>query len=148
MKKSTVGLLVGAGAILAWFFRGRFFGQTYVRPITLKMKAGRCGIDQEPERVDLSKFRDDTLLWEISNPTTTGCAGQHEVCIGNWRLHGVPTNVPPVTNPQGLCRRIGQGNPAIPIVARINRHAAFGEYEYDILVDDMVVQDPIVKLTP
>jgi hypothetical protein len=147
MKKTTAGLLVGAGAVLAWFFRGRLIGQTFVRPIILMTKTGRCGIEQEPARVDLSKFRDDELRWEISSPETTGCAGQREVRIGNWRLQGVPS-VPPVTNPQGLHRQVRQGNPPIPIVGRINRHAPLGEYEYDILVDNVVVQDPIVKLTP
>jgi hypothetical protein len=148
MKKGTLGLLVGAGAVLAWFFRGRLLGETFVRPITLMMKKNRCGIEREPEPVELHWFRDDMLRWEISNPSRTGCEGRHEVCIGNWRLNGVPTNVPPVTNPQGLCRPVHQGNPPIPVVARINPQAAFGEYTYDILVDTVVVHDPIIKLTP
>ena len=147
-KKITAGLLIGAGAVLAWFFRGKFLGTTFVRKITLKVKDGRCGIEEEPARVELSKKRDDMLLWEISSPQGTGCEGQRTVCIDNWRLHGKPTNVPPVTNQQGLCREIRHGNPSIPILARINRHAPSGEYEYDILVDNVVVHDPIVKLTP
>jgi hypothetical protein len=70
------------------------------------------------------------------------------VCIGNWKLNGVETTVPPVTNPHGLCRQVRQGTQPTPIVARINHAASFGEYKYDILVDDVVVLDPIVKLTP
>jgi hypothetical protein len=147
MKKSTVGLLVGVGAVLAWFFRGRILGETFVRPITLTMKNGRCGIEQDPERVELHYLRNDMLRWEISSPSITGCGGQHNVCIGNWRLNGVATDVPPVTNPRGLCRPVLQGNPPMRILAHINQHAPFGEYEYNILVDDVVVHDPIVKLT-
>ena len=148
MKKITAGLLVGAGATLAWFFRGRILGETFVRPIRLKTNNGECGIEQEPEPVVLHWFRDDMLRWEISSPATTGCEGQHTVCIGNWKLNGVETTVPPVTNPHELCRQVRQGNPPTPIVARINHAASFGEYKYDILVDDVVVLDPIVKLTP
>ncbi len=33
------------------------------------------------------------------------------------------------------------------ILAHINSHAPLGEDQYDILVDDVVVHDPIVKLT-
>ena len=148
MKKITAGFLVGAGAVLAWFFRGRILAETFVRPITLKLKNGRCGIDQEPEPVVLHWFRDDILRWELSSPAATGCEGQHHVCIGNWRFNGVETSVPPVSNPFGLCRQVLKGNPPIPIVAHINKFAPFGEYKYDILVDDVVVEDPIVKLTP
>jgi hypothetical protein len=148
MRKITAGLLVGAGAVLVWFFRGKILGTTFVRSITLKMKNGRCGIEEEPRRVELSKFRDDMILWEISSPQGTGCEGQRTVCIGNWRLNGVPTDVAPVTNPDGLCRPVRQGNPPMHIRGRINRHAPYGEYEYDILVDNVVVHDPIVKLTP
>jgi hypothetical protein len=147
MKKFTVGLLVGAAAALTWFFRGSLFGSTFPRSITLKMKNGGCGIEEEPEPVHLSKLRDDRLLWEISSPPTTGCEGQRTVCMGNWRLNGVPTEVPPVTNPTGLCRQVRQGNPPMRILAHIDSHAPLGEYEYDILVDNVVVHDPIVKLT-
>ena len=147
-KKITAGLLIGAGTVLAWFFRGRFLGTTFVRQITLKVKNGRCGIEEEPARVELSKKRGDMLLWEISSPQGTGCDGQRTVCIANWRRDGVPTNEPPVTNPTGLCRQVQQGNPPMHIRAHINRRAAYGEYEYDIKVDDVVVHDPIVKLTP
>ena len=148
MKKITAGLLVGVGAALAWFFRGRILGETYVRPIVLKTKNGQCGIEQEPEPVVLHWFRDDMLRWEISSPAATGCEGQRTVCIDNWRLNGVPTTVPPVTNPHGLCRQVRHGNPPTPIVANINHGASFGVYKYDILVDNVVVLDPIVKLTP
>lgn len=148
MKKSAVGLLVGAGALLAWFFRGNILGRTFGRSITLQMMNGRCGVEREPELVKLSWILRDKIRWDISSPPVTGCGGQHEVCIGNWRLNGVPTNVPPVTNPNGLCRQIAQGNPPIPVPAHINDDASFGEYKYDILVDNVVVLDPIVKLTP
>jgi hypothetical protein len=147
MRKSTVGLLVGAGAALAWFVRGKILGTTFDRAITLSTKDGRCTIEEEPARVELHWVFDDRIRWQISSPAGTGCEGQHEVCIGNWRRNGVPTNVPPVTNPHGLCRQIRQGNPPIPIVAHINDKAPLGEYKYDILIDNVVVLDPIVKLT-
>jgi hypothetical protein len=148
MKKSTVGLLIGVGAAVAWFFRGSILARTFVRSITLQMTNDGCGVEQEPDPVKLSWILDDRIRWDISSPAVTGCGGQHEVCIGNWRLDGVPTNVPPVTNPNGLCRQIRQGNPPISVLAHINDAAPFGEYKYDILVDNVVVLDPIVKLTP
>jgi hypothetical protein len=147
-KKITAGLLIGAGAALVWFFRGKFLGTTFIRQIALTLKDGRCGIAEEPARVELSKKRGDMLLWEISSPQGSGCEGQRTVCIGNWRLNHLPTNEPPVTNPEGLCRQVTHGNPPMHIRAHINSRAAFGEYKYDILVDDVVVLDPIVKLTP
>jgi hypothetical protein len=147
MKKSTLGFLVGVGAVLAWFFRGKILGNTFDRSIILIMKKGGCGIEEEPAPVRLSKLRDDKIRWEISNPATTGCEGQRTVCIGNWRLNGVPTDVPPVTNPNGLCRQVRQGGPSKQILANIDNHARLGDYEYDILVDNVVVHDPIVKLT-
>jgi hypothetical protein len=147
MKKSLVGLLVGAGAVLAWFFRGKIVGITFDRSITLIMKKGACGIEEEPGPVTLHKLRDDRIRWEISSPSATGCEGQRTVCIGNWRLNGVATNVPPVTNPDGLCRQVRRGGPSKQILAHIDNRAPLGEYEYDILVDNVVVRDPIVKLT-
>ena len=147
MKKSMVGFLVGVGAVLAWFFRGKILGNTFDRSITLITKKGGCGIEDEPEEVTLHKLRDDRIRWEISNPATTGCEGQRTVCIGNWRLNNVPTDVPPVTNPNGLCRQVRQGGPSKHILGNIDYRAPLGEYKYDILVDNVVVQDPIVKLT-
>jgi hypothetical protein len=147
MKRSTVGLLVGAGvgAVLAWVFRGRILGNTYDRYIILKTKNGRCDIDSQPADVTLSSFRDDKIRWNISNPDPGGCPGRHEVCIGNWRLNGVPTN-PPVRNAQGLCRPVDFGGPDKQILANIDRNAECGEYTYDVLIDDRVAVDPIVKL--
>ena len=147
-KKITAGLLIGAGAALVWFVRGKFLGTTVIRQITLKVKDGRCGIEEEPKPVELSKKREDMLLWEISSPEGTGCEGQRTVCIDNWRLNGQPTPVPPVTNPAGLCRQVRHGNPPMHVRAHINKQAVPGVYEYDILVDNVVVHDPIVKLTP
>jgi hypothetical protein len=146
MQKGTVGILVGAAAALAWFFRGKILGQIFDRSIVLIMKDGQCGIEDEPDPVVLHWLRDDKLRWEISNPPT-GCKENPTVCIGNWRLNGVSTDVPPVTNPNGLCRQVRRGGPSKQILANIDYDALLGEYQYDILVDDEVVHDPIVKLT-
>jgi hypothetical protein len=148
MKKSIAGLFVGVGvgAALAYFFRGRLLGTTFPRPIILKMKNGKCGIEAEPAPVTLSKFRDDKILWEISNPASTGCEGRREVCIDNWRLNGHPTDEPPVHNAEGLCRQVQAGGPTKQILANINRRAPLGEYTYDVLIDGNVALDPIVKL--
>jgi hypothetical protein len=147
MKKSTVGLLVGFGAVLAWFFRGKILGRIFDRSITLTMKKGTCGIEEEPAPVSLSKLQDDKIRWLISNPSATGCEDQRTVCIGNWRLNDVRTDLPPVKNPDGLCRQVRRGGPPKQILGNIDYRAPFGEYKYDILVDDVVVYDPIVKLT-
>jgi hypothetical protein len=148
MKKSTAGLLIGAGigAVVAYFFRGRLLGTTFPRPIVLKTKNGTCDIENQPEDVTLSSFRDDKIRWEISNPKTTGCEGRREVCIGNWRLNGHPTSVPPVTNAQGLCRHVQAGGPEMHILANIDRKAPCGEYTYDVLIDGHIAVDPIVRL--
>jgi hypothetical protein len=148
MRKTTAGLLVGVGigAVVAYFFRGRLLGTTFPRLIVLKTKNGNCGFEDEPAPVTLSRLRDDKIRWEISNPMTTGCEGRREVCIGNWRLNGHPTDEPPVTNPQGLCRQVQAGGPPTHILANINRRAPYGEYTYDILIDNRVAADPIVKL--
>src|SRR5215203_3964946 len=145
MKRSTSGLLIGAGAALVWFLRGRLFGSTYRVSIELMMKNGRCGIREEPHTVKLHKLFDDKIRWDISNPSATGCAGQRTICIGNWRLNGIPTRVPPVRNAHGLCRPVQPGH-SVPLVAVIDYQAPLGEYEYDILIDDVVAVDPIVKL--
>lgn len=145
MRKSTAGLLIGVGAALAWFLRGRILGTSFRRPITLITKDGRCGLEAEPEPAVLSKFRDDNVRWEISSPRDTGCDGRREVCVGNWRRGGMPAD-PPVRNPNGLCRTIHQGNPPVPMVGHINFGAPLGEYQYDVIVDGVVVEDPIVKL--
>jgi hypothetical protein len=149
MKKGIAGLLVGVGvgAVLAYFFRGRLFGTTYPRPIVLKMKNGRCGIEVEPADVALSRRKDDKIRWEISNPAPGGCPGRHEVCIGNWRRNGAPSD-PPVTNPQGLCRHVDFDGPEKHILGNIDRDAEYGEYKYDVLIDGQVAVDPIVKLIP
>ena len=147
MNKSAVGFLVGAGAVLAWFFRGKIFGTTFDRSITLTMKKGVCGFEEEPDPVTLHKLRDDKIRWVISNPSSTGCGEQHTVCIGNWRLNGHPTDIPPVKNPDGLCRQVLRGGPPKQILGNIDYGAPLGDYEYDILVDGVVVYDPIVKLT-
>jgi len=148
LKRSTVGLLVGAGvgAVLAWVFRGRILGNTYDRFIVLETKNGRCDIESQPADVTLSSFRDDKIRWNISNPDPGGCPGRHRVCIDNWRLNGVPTSVPPVTNPQGLCRHVQFGGPSMQILANINRNAPCGEYDYDVKIGDHIAVDPIVKL--
>ena len=147
MKKGAVGFLVGAGVVLAWIFRGKILGRVFDRSITLTMKKGTCGIEEEPAPATLHKLLDDKIRWLISNPADTGCEDQRTVCIGNWRLNGVPTNVPPVNNPEGLCRQVRRGGPPKQILGNIDHQAPLGEYKYDILVDNVVVDDPIVKLT-
>ncbi|HEU4925941.1 MAG TPA: hypothetical protein VFT24_02765 [Vicinamibacterales bacterium] len=147
MRKSAVGFLVGAGVVLAWFFRGKILGRIFDRSITLTTKKDVCGIEEVPAPVSLSKILDDKIRWQISSPSATGCEGQRTVCIGNWRLDGVPADVPPVKNPEGLCRQVRRGGPPKQILGNIDYRAPLGEYTYDILVDDVVVYDPIVKLT-
>ena len=147
MKKGAVGFLVGAGVVLAWIFRGKILGRVFDRSITLTMKKGTCGIEEEPAPATLHKLLDDKIRWLVSNPSATGCEDQRTVCIGNWRLDDVPTDVPPVKNPDGLCRQVRRGGPPKQILASIDYQAPLGEYKYDILVDDVVVVDPIVKLT-
>jgi hypothetical protein len=147
MKKSTAGLLVGmgVGAVLAWVFRGRILGNTFDRYIILKVKNGRCDLESQPGDTTLSKLRDDKIRWNIANPDPGGCPGQHEVCIGNWRLNGVEAD-PPVRNAQGLCRHVHFDGPEKQILANIDRNAKPGVYTYDVLIDGRVAVDPIVKL--
>ena len=156
MNNRTAGLLLGAGValVVAWLLRSKRDRQRHEVHLTLKaLPGGGAGFEPLSEHeayVTLRKSRVDTIHWIITNPATTGYDGAVRVRIDNWQSPS--GDVSPVLMP-GNSRTVDRGGPSRHIPGVVNPVAPPrfpGEppvsYKYDVLVDDVVVLDPIVKL--
>jgi hypothetical protein len=145
MTRKTAGVLIGGGlgAGAAWLLAKYLLerGVTKV-PITLKYD-GTCGVHPVPD-VEISGFF-GPLQWVITNPSRGGCPNV-TVKIANWKRDGESSD-PPVIGLGRFEKEVAAGHhktipaagfPAMP----------YGEYKYDILIDDHIVLDPVIKLVP
>ena len=156
MPTSVLGLLLGVlGAALLWLFRRRIPGidapRIHKRFVKLHVKKGVCGIEHQPEAVELRRGKRDEVHWIITNPESESGSPCHrpvEVCIGMWRLNGSGTESPVEDLDSGQHCRTVKPRQTKRLPARIKSRAELGEYEYEILIDGHVAMDPIVKVVP
>src|SRR5262245_48332549 len=145
MKKSTVGVIVGAavGLGVAWLFRDKLrpHGVKEV-PITLKRREnGGPGIEDVPD-VEVSR-RLGPMKWVISNPKDAEW-GAVTVRIDRWTRNEVESE-PPVIPVPPFERTVKPGQQKT-LPAAGNPLMPYGDYRYDILIDGQTALDPIVRL--
>jgi hypothetical protein len=152
MRKEIGTLLVAGGIGLVWLLKKHVRGpRIHERFITLKSKAGQCGIvgrQEDIKKVVLRRSKGDQVHWIIRNAPNSGSACNRDVhvCIGSWEMNGRPVESPVVDrHNEGLCRTVPQPRTK-PIHAEVKEDAPCGAYAYKVLIDGQEAIDPMVEI--